>query len=128
MLFLRKRYRSKFATLRGWRPDGPLLRRLLRYGVPNGVNFMLDIMAFTLFLLIVGRLGAVELAATNLAFNINSLAFMPLIGCGIAVSTMVGQRGVMRKRPSCVDGNSLPFCMGYVSQLSHSRRIPISFR
>ena len=27
----------------------------------------------------------------NLAFNINSLAFMPLIGCGIAVSTMVGQ-------------------------------------
>ena len=73
-------------------PDAALLRRLLRYGVPNGVNFMLDIMAFTLFLLIVGRLGAHELAATNLAFNINSLAFMPLIGCGIAVSTMVGQR------------------------------------
>ncbi len=92
VLFLRKRYRSEFATLRGWRPDAALLRRLLRYGVPNGVNFMLDIMAFTLFLLIVGRLGAHELAATNLAFNINSLAFMPLIGCGIAVSTMVGQR------------------------------------
>ena len=91
-LFLRKRYRDRFATLRGWRPDGELLRRLLRYGAPNGVNFMLDIMSFTLFLLIVGRLGAQQLAATNLAFNINSLAFMPLIGCGIAVSTMVGQR------------------------------------
>jgi MATE family multidrug resistance protein len=48
-------------------------------------------MAFTFFLLIVGRLGPIPLAATNLAFNINSLAFMPLIGCGIAVSTMVGQ-------------------------------------
>ncbi|MFT5086393.1 MAG: MATE family multidrug resistance protein [Candidatus Latescibacterota bacterium] len=91
-LFLRKRYRDEFATLRGWKPDGELLRRLLRYGGPNGVNFMLDIMAFTFFLLIVGRLGPIELAATNLAFNINSLAFMPLIGCGIAVSTMVGQR------------------------------------
>ena len=33
-----------------------------------------------------------SLTASNLAFNINSLAFMPLIGAGIAVSTMVGQR------------------------------------
>ncbi len=91
-LFLSKRYRREFATLRGWKPDAMLMRRLLRYGGPNGINFMLDIMAFTFFLLIVGRLGPIPLAATNLAFNINSLAFMPLIGCGIAVSTMVGQR------------------------------------
>jgi MATE family multidrug resistance protein len=90
-LFLSKRYRAEFATLRGWKFDPMLMRRLLRYGGPNGVNFMLDIMAFTFFLLIVGRLGPIPLAATNLAFNINSLAFMPLIGCGIAVSTMVGQ-------------------------------------
>ena len=53
---------------------------------------MLDILGFTLFVLIVGRLGTLELTATNLAFNINTLAFMPLIGCGIAVSTMVGQK------------------------------------
>ena len=49
-------------------------------------------MAFTFFLFIVGRLGPIPLAATNLAFHINSLAFMPLIGCSIAVSTMIGQR------------------------------------
>jgi MATE family multidrug resistance protein len=92
VLFLRRPYRREFATLRGWRPDPELLGRLLRYGGPNGLNFMLDILAFTLFLLIVGQLGPMELAATNLASNINSLAFMPLIGCGIAISTMVGQR------------------------------------
>ena len=92
VLFLGPRYRSEYATLRGWKPDLKLLLRLLRYGGPNGVNFMLDIMAFTFFLFIVGRLGPIPLAATNLAFHINSLAFMPLIGCSIAVSTMVGQR------------------------------------
>jgi MATE family multidrug resistance protein len=92
LIFLRREYRAEYATLSGWKPDLALLKRLLRYGGPNGVSFMLDIMAFTFFLLIVGRLGPIPLAATNLAFNINSLAFMPLIGCGIAVSTMVGQR------------------------------------
>ena len=92
VLFLGPRYRSEYATLRGWKPDLKLLLRLLRFGGPNGVNFMLDIMAFTFFLFIVGRLGPIPLAATNLAFHINSLAFMPLIGCSIAVSTMVGQR------------------------------------
>ena len=91
-LFLQRKYRTKFATLRGWKPDLALFRRLLRFGGPNGLNFMLDILAFTLFILLVGKIGTIELAATNLAFNINSLAFMPLIGCGIAISTMVGQR------------------------------------
>ena len=96
------RYRSEYATLRGWKPDLKLLLRLLRYGGPNGVNFMLDIMAFTFFLFIVGRLGPIPLAATNLAFHINSLAFMPLIGCSIAVSTMVGQR-LGREQPEAAE-------------------------
>ena len=91
-LVLRRPFRVGFATLRGWRLEPELIGRLLRYGGPSGVTVMLEILAFTFFMLIVGRLGPVPLAATTLAFNINSLAFMPLIGCGIAVSTMVGQR------------------------------------
>jgi MATE family multidrug resistance protein len=46
---------------------------------------------FTAFLLILGRLGTTSLVATNIAFNINTLAFMPMIGCGTAVSVLVGQ-------------------------------------
>ena len=92
LLVLRRRYRREYGTLSGWRLDRELFGRLLRYGGPSGINFMMDMMSFSLFILIVGRLGTLELAATNLAFNVNTLAFMPLIGAGIAVSTMVGQR------------------------------------
>ncbi len=92
ILFFGRQHREIFATLRGWKPDIALAKRMCYYGGPNGLNFFLDIMAFTFFIFIVGKLGPVPLAATNLAFNINSLAFMPLIGCGIAVSTLVGQR------------------------------------
>jgi MATE family multidrug resistance protein len=80
-----------FHTIRGWRLERELFVRLLRYGFPSGVQFFLEMAGFTAFVLLVGRLGIASLAATNIAFNINTLAFMPMIGCGIAVSVLVGQ-------------------------------------
>jgi len=80
-----------YHTRRGWRLEKDLLGRLLRFGFPSGVQFFLEIGAFTGFVLVVGRLGTASLAATNIAFNINTLAFMPMIGCGIAISVLVGQ-------------------------------------
>jgi len=82
---------SIYHTRRGWRLEKDLLSRLLRFGFPSGVQFFLEIGAFTGFVLVVGRLGIASLAATNIAFNINTLAFMPMIGCGIAISVLVGQ-------------------------------------
>jgi MATE family multidrug resistance protein len=102
VLILRRPYREQYATLRGWKFNPELFGRLLRFGGPSGLTFMLDIMAFSLFTLIAGRLGTIELAATNLASQINSLAFMPLIGSGIAVSTMVGQR-LGRNQPAAAE-------------------------
>ena len=80
-----------FHTIKGWRLERDLFVRLLRYGFPSGVQFFLEMAGFTAFVLLVGRLGIASLAATNIAFNINTLAFMPMIGCGIAISVLVGQ-------------------------------------
>ncbi|MBX3441846.1 MAG: MATE family efflux transporter [Planctomyces sp.] len=74
------------------RLDAGLLRRMLRFGLPNGVQFLVDIGAYLLLVLVIGRLGTVPLAATNLAFNLNSLAFIPMMGLGTAVLTIVGRR------------------------------------
>ncbi|MBW2430475.1 MAG: MATE family efflux transporter, partial [Deltaproteobacteria bacterium] len=80
-----------YHTIKGWRFDRELFIRLLRYGFPSGVQFFLEMTGFTGFILVVGRLGTASLAATNIAFNINTLAFMPMIGFGIAISVLVGQ-------------------------------------
>jgi MATE family multidrug resistance protein len=82
---------SIYHTKKGWRFDKDLFMRLLRFGFPSGMQFFLEIAGFTGFVLVVGRLGTTSLAATNIAFNINTLAFMPMIGCGIAISVLVGQ-------------------------------------
>ncbi len=82
---------GSYRTRTGWRLKGDLFARLLRYGVPSGIHFFVDVAAFTAFIMIVGRIGTAELAATNIALNINSLAFMPVLGLGTAVAVLVGQ-------------------------------------
>jgi MATE family multidrug resistance protein len=71
--------------------DANLFGRLMRYGIPSAIQFSLDIFAFTFFIFMVGRIGKLELAVTNIVLSINSLAFMPLMGFSLGTSTLVGQ-------------------------------------
>lgn len=98
----RPRFRATYRTLTGWRFDPELCRRLLRFGVPNGMQWMLEALAFTVFLFLIGRMGEVELAATNIAFSINMLALVPMLGIGQAVSILVGQ-SLGRDRPDLAE-------------------------
>jgi MATE family multidrug resistance protein len=82
---------KKYNVFGGWRPNLDLFLRLLRFGFPSGIQFFIEMAGFAGFVLLVGRLGTASLAATNIAFNINTLAFMPMMGCGMAISILVGQ-------------------------------------
>lgn len=90
VIFLRAENRGIYGTAEtGF--DMQLFGRLMKFGVPSGVQFMLDILGIALFIVFVGRIDAVSFAATSMAFQINSLAFMPMIGFGIATSVLVGK-------------------------------------
>jgi MATE family multidrug resistance protein len=92
VLFLLPEARRVYGTWSGCRWDGALTRRLLSFAMPSGVQMLIEISGFTVLLFLLGQLGPLELAATSLAFNVNSLAFMPVYGAGIATATLVGQR------------------------------------
>ncbi|HET58258.1 MAG TPA: MATE family efflux transporter [Deltaproteobacteria bacterium] len=114
------RYRKKFATLRGWRYDRPLFRSLVRYGFPSGIQFFIDVAGFTIFSLLMGRLGMEALAATTIAFNISTLAFMPMIGIGIATSVLVARR-LGENRPDLASDSTwsaFHVTFGYMALLS----------
>ena len=91
-LMMRPHHRKKYWTLKGWKPERELFIRLVRFGFPNGLHIFLDLTGYTLLIMLVGRLGTVPLAATNITFNINHLVFLPLMGTGMAVSVLVGRR------------------------------------
>lgn len=92
VLMLRRRHRAVYATGSGYRFDPALFLRLLRFGLPNGIFAALDAAAFTTFLLLVGNFGKSELSATSIAFTLNLIAVLPLLGLGQGVEVLVGQR------------------------------------
>ena len=53
---------------------------------------MIDTLAFAIFLLLAEKFGSECLTATSLAFTINGMIFIPMIGMAQATSILVGQR------------------------------------
>jgi MATE family multidrug resistance protein len=76
--------------------------RLLKLGVPSGLQPSLEILAFTLFMFVIGSVGVAPLAATSIAFNLNSLVFLPAVGLSYGVSTLVA-RYLGMQRPALAD-------------------------
>ena len=87
-----------FAVVSSRRLDTAMFMRLMKYGIPGSMQFCLDIFSFTFFIFMVGRIGALELAATSIVLSISSIAFMPAVGFSQGISTLVGQ-ALGRKRP-----------------------------
>jgi MATE family multidrug resistance protein len=66
--------------------------RLLRFGLPNGINWSFEFLAFLLFQnLVVGHLGTTALAAFGVVIALNSASFMPAFGISNAGAILVGQ-------------------------------------
>ncbi len=71
--------------------DWELIKRMLRFGLPNGVHLALDLIAFNTFGLLLGCYGVAVHEASGITFGINNIAFCPVIGIGMASSILVGQ-------------------------------------
>jgi multidrug resistance protein, MATE family len=66
--------------------------RVLRFGLPNGVNWFLEFAAFAVFLnAVMGKLGTAALAGINVVLAINSISFMPAFGLASSGAILVGQ-------------------------------------
>ncbi|MDR3048993.1 MAG: MATE family efflux transporter [Elusimicrobiota bacterium] len=99
IILITSKKNAQIYNTRYLKPNFAFMKRLLRYGFPNGVQFFADMAGFGIFMLIIGTLGIEELASSNIALNINHLVIMPLVGCGITTSIMVGNY-LGRNKPS----------------------------
>jgi MATE family multidrug resistance protein len=115
-LFLSRRYRTEYRTVGGARLDKRLFVMLLRYGLPSGGQYFLDVGAFTVFVLLIGRLGEASLAATNIVMSIEMFSFLPMVGVSIAVATLVGEY-IGRDRTDLAESSvrcALRMALGYI--------------
>lgn len=65
--------------------------RVLRFGLPNGLNWFLEFAAFIVFVNVVfASLGTTALASLMAVMQLNSIAFMPSFGVSTAGAILVG--------------------------------------
>jgi MATE family multidrug resistance protein len=80
-------------------PDGAVIGRILRVGLPVGGQFGLEMGLFAFGAFMMGWLGPRELAAHQVTINIASTTFMVALGTSMAGSILIGQHiGAGRSR------------------------------
>ncbi|OFZ31109.1 MAG: hypothetical protein A2622_00460 [Bdellovibrionales bacterium RIFCSPHIGHO2_01_FULL_40_29] len=82
-----------------------LLKQFLKFGLPSGMQWALEGLAFTVFLIIMGRVsqgGDAALASSSIAVTIMMLSVLPSLGVAQAVMTLVGQH-LGEKKPELAE-------------------------
>lgn len=68
----------------------PIIKKILRLGLPSGFQYFFEVGAFSLAVVMIGWIGANELAAHQIAINLASISFMAVLGISQAASIRVG--------------------------------------
>ncbi len=94
LIVLARLGRGRYGMRIQWRllrPDTSLIRRMLRIGVPGGMDILALSACQFWFLSIVNRLGDTAAAAHGVAITIESIAYLPGMAFQVAATTIVGQ-------------------------------------
>ena len=82
--------RNKFQTIR-FSLDMVMMKRQIKLALPQGSQEVAIAIGWSFFYKIMGIIGLIELAATELVFTIMHASFMPAIGVGQACATLVSK-------------------------------------
>lgn len=79
-------------NVRDWRLRKHLFLTLLKVGVPSGVQVEAEVLAWSIFSIVVmGGFGTAAMAANTFTFRFMSVSFMPAFGISMAVTALVGR-------------------------------------
>ncbi|GGD63346.1 MATE family efflux transporter [Erythrobacter arachoides] len=73
-----------------WRPDWPRFMEIVRIGTPIAITVLAEAGVFGAAAFLMGRVGALELAAHTVALNLAAFAFQVPFGVGQAATIRVG--------------------------------------
>ncbi len=76
----------------------PVIKKILSVGLPSGFQYFFEVGAFSFAVIMIGWIGANELAAHQIAISLASISFMGVLGIsqagGILVGNALGEQNV----------------------------------
>ena len=114
-LYVRGRFADEYDTRgAGLRFNWKRMAPVLRFGAPAALQTFQDVGAFAFMVVLLGRLPEADMAASNIAFSINNVAFMPLLGMGMAATIVVGQHQGARDPETAARAGMTAVKMGWI--------------
>lgn len=89
--YIAKRNNSEFSVKTSFRFSYPVMKKLIYYGSPAGIELFLNFIAFFLMIALFQSEGDVASTATTIMFNWDMVSFIPLIGIETSVTSLVGR-------------------------------------
>jgi len=90
--FSNRRYKKWLVDLKQSYISIKWIKSIMALGFPMGLQFTFEVTAFALAAIMIGWLGATELAAHQIAINLAAVTFMAASGIGSAASIRVGNQ------------------------------------
>ncbi len=89
--YLRKPLRREFYLSQTLRYDGLMMKKLLYFGSPTGLELFLNILGFSTLVMLFHSHSPVTATASTILFNWDLVSFVPLLGIEIGVTSLVGR-------------------------------------
>jgi len=89
--YFRRSHCMEFKVMSSFHFNKTVMKKLLYFGYPAGIELFLYFFAFTLMIYIFQSQGDVVATASSIMFNWDMAAFVPLLGIEIAVTSLVGR-------------------------------------
>ena len=117
-LYLRRAQRfADLGLFARWEaPDWQKIRGLLALGLPMGVAIFMEGSLFVATALLIGRIGAVDVAAHQIALSVASVCFMLPLGIAMATTVRVGHAAGADDLPAMRWAAGAGFALGAATQ------------
>ncbi len=89
--FFSKKIRTEYRVLESFGFSAGIMKKLLRYGYPPGIEMFLSVMSFNFMVMTFHSVGPVSATAASIVLNWDMVTFVPLMGIEIGVTSLVGK-------------------------------------
>ena len=90
-VYFGKNNRQEFEVMANLHFAGDMLKKLIRLGSSFGVEMLLNVAAFNFMILIFQSYGIAIASAVTIAYNWDMVAYIPLIGVEVGVTSLTGR-------------------------------------
>lgn len=92
IFFVKKsgRFHQFDLKMKSFKPDFPVMKKLLKLGIPGAFQYLFEVGAFAFAAVMVGWINPESLAAHQIAISLSSITYMVAMGISAAASVRVG--------------------------------------